>query len=123
MELADALLQGQIDAAIMKTSSIEMIDEMGDFTGFASDVKLIYSGEFTIKVATTEENVTDNYLSSDDVINVYISGIDSRGGINHKNIVCLLINRHNNIDITTAHLINTAKRLLCSTFYIQWCQG
>lgn len=54
MELADALLQGQIDAAIMKTSSIEMIDEMGDFTGFASDVKLIYSGEFTIKVATTE---------------------------------------------------------------------
>lgn len=82
MELADALLQGQIDAAIMKTSSIEMIDEMGDFTGFASDVKLIYSGEFTIKVATTEENVTDNYLSSDDVINVYISGIDSRGGIN-----------------------------------------
>ena len=46
MELADALLQGQIDAAIMKTSSIEMIDEMGDFTGFASDVKLIYSGEF-----------------------------------------------------------------------------
>lgn len=62
MELADALLQGQIDAAIMKTSSIEMIDEMGDFTGFASDVKLIYSGEFTIKVATTEENVTDNYL-------------------------------------------------------------
>ena len=82
MELADALLQGQIDAAIMKTSSIEMIDEMGDFTGFASDVKLIYSGEFTIKVAKTEENVTDNYLSSDDVINVYISGIDSRGGIN-----------------------------------------
>lgn len=82
MELADALLHGQIDAAIMKTSSIEMIDEMGDFTGFASDVKLIYSGEFTIKVATTEENVTDNYLSSDDVINVYISGIDSRGGIN-----------------------------------------
>ena len=82
MELADALLQGQIDAAIMKTSSIEMIDEMGDFTGFASDVKLIYSGEFTIKVATTEENVIDNYLSSDDVINVYISGIDSRGGIN-----------------------------------------
>ena len=82
MELADALLQGQIDAAIMKTSSIEMIDEMGDFTGFASAVKLIYSGEFTIKVATTEENVTDNYLSSDDVINVYISGIDSRGGIN-----------------------------------------
>ena len=82
MELADALLHGQIDAAIMKTSSIEMIDEMGDFTGFASDVKLIYSGEFTIKVATTEENVIDNYLSSDDVINVYISGIDSRGGIN-----------------------------------------
>ena len=82
MELADALLQGQIDAAIMKTSSIEMIDEMGDFTGFASDVKLIYSGEFTIKVATTEENVTDNYLSSDDVVNVYISGIDSRGGNN-----------------------------------------
>lgn len=76
MELADALLQGQIDAAIMKTSSIEMIDEMGDFTGFASDVKLIYSGEFTIKVATTEENVIDNYLSSDDVINVYISGIE-----------------------------------------------
>lgn len=37
MELADALLQGQIDAAIMKTSSIEMIDEMGDFIGFASD--------------------------------------------------------------------------------------
>ena len=59
-----------------------MIDDMGDFTGFASDVKLIYSGEFTIKVAKTEENVTDNYLSSDDVINVYISGIDSRGGIN-----------------------------------------
>ncbi len=82
MELADALLQGQIDAAIMKTSSIEMIDEMGDFTGFASAVKLIYSGEFTIKVAKTEENVTDNYLSSDDVINVYISGIDARGGIN-----------------------------------------
>lgn len=82
MELAGALLQGQIDAAIMKTSSIEMIDDMGDFTGFASDVKLIYSGEFTIKVATTEENVIDNYLSSDDVINVYISGIDSRGGIN-----------------------------------------
>ena len=82
MELAGALLQGQIDAAIMKTSSIEMIDDMGDFTGFASDVKLIYSGEFTIKVAKTEENVTDNYLSSDDVINVYISGIDSRGGIN-----------------------------------------
>ena len=45
-------------------------------------MKLIYSGEFTIKVATTEENVIDNYLSSDDVINVYISGIDSRGGIN-----------------------------------------
>lgn len=82
MELADALLQGQIDAAIMKTSSIEMIDEMGDFTGFASAVKLIYSGEFTIKVAKTEENATDNYLSSDDVINVYISGIDARGGIN-----------------------------------------
>ena len=82
MELAGALLQGQIDAAIMKTSSIEMIDDMGDFTGFVSDVKLIYSGEFTIKVAKTEENVTDNYLSSDDVINVYISGIDSRGGIN-----------------------------------------
>lgn len=40
MELADALLQGQIDAAIMKTSSIEMIDEMGDFIGFASDVGL-----------------------------------------------------------------------------------
>ena len=82
MELAGALLQGQIDAAIMKTSSIEMIDDMGDFTGFVSDVKLIYSGESTIKVAKTEENATDNYLSSDDVINIYISGIDSRGGIN-----------------------------------------
>lgn len=70
-----------IGTAVDRESTDE-IDEMGDFTGFASDVKLIYSGEFTIKVATTEENVTDNYLSSDDVINVYISGIDSRGGIN-----------------------------------------
>lgn len=82
MELADALQQSQIDAAIMKTSSVEMIDEMEGFSGFASEVKLIYSGEFAIKVEKSEQNVSHDYLTSDDVVNVYISGIDSRGGIN-----------------------------------------
>lgn len=89
IELAGALIKGDVPAIILKTGNIDIISDMEAFEDLGSKVKLIYTGEFVISTddGDSDNDISDNistsdYLSSSDVVTIYVTGIDSRGSIN-----------------------------------------
>ena len=84
-EMLAAMEDNQNMGIILKTSSIDMLSDIEGYSDIAERLLLLYSGEFTINIEdnqTVEEAQDREYLSSEDVVAVYISGIDSRGSIN-----------------------------------------
>ena len=81
-EMLAAMEDNQNMGIILKTSSIDMLSDIEGYSDIAERLLLLYSGEFTINIEdnqTVEEAQDREYLSSEDVVAVYISGIDSRG--------------------------------------------
>lgn len=82
-ELADALLGGEIGAALIDKAYLEILSEAEDYADIVSQLREIT----TLRVETVKEPPAappagDGEQKNDGVITLYISGIDSRGGLN-----------------------------------------
>ncbi len=72
VEEAQALLDGEIDAAIYNSAYSEIFAEA--IEGYSSKVKIIYEYEYVSSVETESADVSNAF-------NIYISGIDTEGDI------------------------------------------
>lgn len=75
--LARALLNGEVKVIILNESFIGMVEGDDNYADFSKKIKKISSFKKTEQL----ENPTngENYLESDDVVTIYVSGIDIEG--------------------------------------------
>lgn len=75
-EIARALYSGEADAIFLNENYISILSEMPEFEGIDSKIKKVCAREFK-----TEVDIRNNgqYISGNDVITIYISGIDTYG--------------------------------------------
>lgn len=110
--LVNALVDGEVDAAIMNSSYFNVVTEMDEYKDYGSKIKCIMTYDIETYIADNETPPAD-LVDSDDCITIYISGIDSVGPAN--------INRNSDVNIICTLNTKTHQALLISTprdFYI-----
>ena len=91
-ELADGLLKGDCQAIVLNRAYIDVFDEIDNYTGFSSQIRVIASEQIEKLVerntpapvqntnSSTEDTQKDAAVT-DQIYTIFISGIDTRGNI------------------------------------------
>ena len=86
--LYPALMSGEIDAMILNSSYLDLIDELTaeeDGYYFSNEIRIIETLEFeTEKVAEEESTVREDFDITEDSFILYVSGIDTYGDISTR---------------------------------------
>lgn len=103
--LADALISGEVPVIILNESYVGMIEAEEKFSDFSEHVRSLstYTRNEEIDISGGD----DGYLSSDDVITIYISGVDVDGAPTE--------NRNSDVNIICAVNFKTHQILLLNT--------
>ena len=72
----DALLSGEVESVMLNEAYMSMLDDMEGYQDVSSKVRVVYSTDIEYSV---KGDVNEDYLSNDDVITLYVSGIDTEG--------------------------------------------
>lgn len=76
VELVDALLNKDVQSIIVNESYLGIFNEIEGYENLDNRIKCIFSLEYVTEV---EDNDTTEYMNNDNVIGIYISGIDTAG--------------------------------------------
>ena len=126
-ELADGLLQGEVDAIVLNMAYVDLLNEMEGYEGVAAQLREIYSHQTEKVVEVTpaptkkddwsikdlfggEQNAEEE---EDQVFTMYISGIDTYGSVSAKS--------RSDVNILATVNVDTRQVLLVSTprdFYV-----
>lgn len=128
-ELIDALLDAQTDAIMINSAYLDVLEDMEGYSDAASYIREIYTYQAETVIQSVQEkpekeknwgilNIfggenTEEQTNEDRVFSVYISGIDSRGGISAKG--------RSDVNIVATVNVDTRQVLLVSTprdFYV-----
>ena len=74
--IVDALLSGEVESVMLNEAEMSMLDDMEGYQDVSSKVRVVYSTDIEYSV---KGDVNEDYLSNDDVITLYVSGIDTEG--------------------------------------------
>lgn len=108
--MADALLHQSIDAVIMNNAYVDVIASQDGYEEFSKQVKVIYTLEVEVEQTTTQEEPEAYELSSDEnTMVIYISGIDTWGGVQVKSRSDVNILAIVNTKTGKVRLINTPR--------------
>ena len=77
--MIDALFEKRVDAIIINSSRINLLEEIDRYADFHDKARLIY--EYRIADAKDEEEIDKNFDPTRDPFAVYISGSDTRNGL------------------------------------------
>lgn len=98
-QLVDALYTGEVKAIIFNNSYLGILDEMDNYKDFATKTKCIYTEDYVTEVETdAKDDKKEDAAKSNNVMAVYISGIDTRTGS---------VTSNSNSDVNILCLINT----------------
>ena len=112
VSLVEALVNTEVDAAIMNSSYLTMVTDMETYSDYNNKVKCIFTYDIESYIVEDEET-NEDLITSDDCITIYISGIDSVGTPN--------VNRNSDVNILCTINTKTHQMFLLSTprdFYI-----
>lgn len=108
--LAEGLYSGEVNAIILNTAYVDMIEENEDYRDFQERTRLITT--MTYENEVVKDN-NDDYLSGDGIFTMYISGIDTNGEPT--------VNRNSDVNILMTVNTNTHQILMINTprdFYV-----
>lgn len=103
-QLADGLLKGEVGAIILNDGYLSLYEELEGYTGFPDKVRVLSTQQIEY---STNLQTADNAIS-DDTINLYISGSDTREST-------LPIRSRSDVNIIASVNLRTHKVLLLST--------
>lgn len=96
-QLVDGLYAGEVEAIIFNNSYLGILEEIDNYKNFASKTKCIYTEDYVTKIETEAKNDNEESTeTNDNVIAIYVSGIDAREGSvtsnanSDVNILCLV---------------------------------
>lgn len=75
MDAVDALLNKKVESIIINESYLGVFEDMDGYENLESRIRCIYSQKYVTQV----EDSNSDYMSNDNVIGIYISGIDTSG--------------------------------------------
>lgn len=104
--LADALIADEVQAIIINSNYLTMLDGMEGYEGFENQIKCVMSHSIE-KVIVEENNQDSNLVTSDNCFSIYISGIDSVGPPN--------VNSNSDVNIICTVNVKTHEIILIST--------
>lgn len=102
-QLADALLNGEVSGIVLNEGYLDLYDEIEGYTDFASKIRALQTENLQ-----TENQAESEVVSTDGVINVYISGSDTREST-------LPVRSRSDVNIIASVNLRTHKVLLLST--------
>lgn len=108
--LAAGLYSGEMDAVILNSAYINMIEENENYQDFEEKIRLITTITYDNDVVNDNN---ENYLSGDGIFTMYISGIDTNGEPT--------VNRNSDVNILMTVNTNTHQILMINTprdFYV-----
>lgn len=82
-QLADALLDGEVGGIVLNEGYVDVYDEIPNYTDFADQIRALQSESLE---QTQNENALSSTAADDGVINIYISGSDTRDKLTHAGI-------------------------------------
>ena len=93
VNLAEALINGEVDAIVVNTSYLSMMYDMEEYASLETSIRCVT--KYSIKTYMEKPQENNEYLASDDCVTIYISGIDRYGSptINSNsdvNIICTI---------------------------------
>ena len=122
-ELADGLLQDEVDAIILNSAYLDLFLEMDGYQDIATKLREIYTYQTETMIQNVQENQsqkdnwnildmfgeekTEEEVKNDRVFSMYISGIDSRSG--------LIAKSRSDVNIIATVNLDTRQVLLVST--------
>lgn len=104
-QLADALLDGEVGGIVLNEGYVDVYDEIPNYTDFADQIRALQSESLE---QTQNENAPSSTAADDGVINIYISGSDTREST-------LPVRGRSDVNIIASVNLNTHKVLLLST--------
>lgn len=75
MDAVDALLNKKVESIIINESYLGVFEDMDGYENLESRIRCVYSQKYITQV----EDSNSDYMSNDNVIGIYISGIDTSG--------------------------------------------
>lgn len=75
MDAVDALLNNEVKSLIINESYLGVFEDMDGYENLESRIRCVYSQKYVTQV----EDSNSDYMSNDNVIGIYISGIDTSG--------------------------------------------
>lgn len=75
MDAVDALLNKKVEAIVINESYLGVFEDMDGYENLESRIRCVYSEKYVTQVADSDSG----YISNDNVIGIYISGIDTSG--------------------------------------------
>lgn len=97
IQLVDGLYSGEVKSIIFNNSYLGILEDMEGYRDFATKTKCIYTEDYVTEIETEDKNdKVEDKETNDNVIAVYISGIDAREGNvtsnanSDVNILCLV---------------------------------
>ncbi len=112
VELAEALYQGNVKAVVLNSAYIGMLTEIDKYKDFESRTRSISMSEIVVEIKEQNQEPAREY-SGEEVITVYISGIDTTGVPE--------VNRNSDVNILLTANLKTRQILIISTprdFYV-----
>lgn len=115
-ELVDGLLQGNVDAIVLNSAFLELLEESEGYENVPSQLREIYLYEAETVIEKVkeeppkkEESKTETQQQVDRVFTMYISGIDSREGLISKSRSDVNIIATVNVDKRQVLLVSTPR--------------
>ena len=80
-QLVDALYLGEVKSIIFNNSYLGMLEDMAEYKDFSTKTKCIYTEDYVTEIETdTKDDTTEKENVNNNVMTVYVSGIDTRTG-------------------------------------------
>lgn len=122
-ELADGLLQGEVDAIVLNRAYVDLLNEMEGYEGVTAQLREIYSHQTEKVVEVTPASTKKDDWSikdlfgneqkveeeKDQVFTMYISGIDTYGSVSAKSRSDVNILATVNVDTRQVLLVTTPR--------------
>lgn len=96
-QLVDGLYSGEVEAIIFNNSYLGILEDMDSYKDFTAKTKCIYTEDYVTEIETEDKSGNvETDKKNDNVIAVYVSGIDAREGTvtsnanSDVNILCLV---------------------------------
>lgn len=105
-QLADALLDGEVGGIVLNEGYVDLYDEIPGYTEFADQIRALQTE--SLEQAAGENASSLSSAAEDGVINIYISGSDTRQST-------LPVRGRSDVNIIASVNLNTHKVLLLST--------